>query len=206
MGERSGPRIDKKRDVKPRVHAELKDMIYRLASITDVSVIELSERLIRYAGNDKRILSDLSSYFVRSININNVLYVGHLKAPRIGKSPTGINYVQIKTRLNENIYFRTAEIALALDVTTTRCAAILINEAFHNEIFMDSYVKEFLSGHITDHQLRQLRLIIDYVNRDENYNVSWATLLSYIMNEVKEPIVEVKEKVNNFIVNHWRDK
>lgn len=206
-GERSTSRvrIDKKRDVRPTVHTELKEVIYNLAYITEVSVMDLVEEMTIHSLRSKRILSDLSPYFVRDLRINNVLYVGHRDAERLGPTSGGINFVRVKTRLNEDIFSDLSAIAYALDVRIARACAILIEDALHCQYFLDGYIKRYLTSNITDQQLLELKKIFEYVNREENFNVSWATLLSYIVREVKEPMKNIKEKVNNFVIKNWRE-
>lgn len=205
IGEKRAPRIDKKRDVKPTIHSELKEMIYRLATITDVSVMDLVEEMTMHALKSKRILNSLSPHFVRDFNIDNTLYVGHRTAKRLGPSESGINFVRVKTRLSEQTFTTLSTVAYGLDVRPARACAILIEDAIHSEYFIDNYIKRYLKSNITDHQLLELKKIFEYINRDENFNVSWANLLSYIVREVKEPMRDIKEKVNNFIIKSWRE-
>lgn len=205
-GERSAPRIDKKRDVKPTVHTEFKETIYNLASITDVSVMDLVEEMTMYSIRNKRILKDLSPYFVRDVYIDKTLYIGHRNADRLGPTSGGINFVRVKTRLTQDVFADLAMIAYALDVRPARACAILIDDALHSQDFLDGYIKRYLTSNVSDHQFLELKKIFEYVNRDENYNVSWATLLSYIVREVKEPLTSIKEKVNSFIIKSWQDK
>ncbi|OMC81837.1 hypothetical protein BK128_21445 [Viridibacillus sp. FSL H7-0596] len=205
-GERSTSRVrvDKKRDVRPTIHTELKDVIYDLSAITGVSVMDLVEEMTMYSLKSKRILSDLSPYFVRDLRINNILYVGHRNAERLGPTSGGINFVRVKTRLNEDVFSDLSAIAYALDVRIARACAILIEDALHCQYFLDGYIKRYLTSNITDHQLLELKKIFEYVNREENFNVSWAGLLSYIVREVKEPMRDIKEKVS-VVIKNWRE-
>lgn len=206
MGERRAPRIDKKIDVKATVHIEFKKQIYKMAEISDVSVMNFMDIMLKHALKSKRILDELSPHFIRSVRFKNVLYPGHRKAEHIGDSETGVNYVRIKTRLTVDTFEDMKLIADGLDVKPARACAILIHEAFHSQYFIDGYVKKYLGQNITDDQLIKLKEIMEYINRDINYNLNWGTLLSYIVQEVKEPAKNIKEKVNSFVINHWKDK
>lgn len=207
MEKKRAVRSDKKRDVMATIHAEFKEMIYRLSHITDISVMNTVETMLLHAMRSKRILSDLSPSFVRNIKIDNVLYVGHENAERFKPTPiANPNYVRVKTRLKQNDYHMLATIAYGLDVRPSRACAILIHESMHSQYFLDNYIKKHISENITDSQLIELKRIMEYVNRDENYNLSWADLLNYIMREVQEPVANMKEKVNTFIINHWKNK
>ncbi|MGG0656426.1 hypothetical protein [Rummeliibacillus pycnus] len=206
MGENRATRIDKKRDVKPTVHTDFKNAVYRLADISDISVMDLIEEMTIHALRSKRILEDLSPHFVRSVRFKNILYPGHGNAEHVGHSSTGVNYVRMKTRLTADTFEDLNDIAIALDIRPARACAVLIHESFHSQYFMDNFIKRHLQANITDRQLLELKKIMEYIERDVNYNVSWATLLSYIVQEVKEPAKSLKEKVNTFVIRHWKDR
>lgn len=206
MREKRATRSDKKRDVRATIHTEFKETIYRLSFITDISVMDTVEAMLLHAMQSKRILNDLSPYFVRNIKIDNVLYVGHENAERFAPTPIkNPNYVRVKTRLKQNDFHVLSTIAFGLDVRPARACAILINEAFHSQYFLDNYIKEYLTKNITDEQLIELKRIMEYANRDDNYNLSWADLLNYIIREVQEPVATIKEKTK-LIINHWKNK
>lgn len=205
MGERRAPRIDKKIDVKATVHIEFKKQIYKMAEISDVSVMNFVDIMLKHALGSKRILSELSPRFIRSVRFKNILYPGHRKAEHIGDSQTGVNYARIKTRLTVDTFENMKLIADGLDVKPARACAILIHEAFHSQYFIDGYVKKYLGQNISDYQLIKLKEIMEYINRDINYNLNWGTLLSYIVNEVKEPAKNITQKVT-VVINNWKDK
>lgn len=193
--------------MKLSVHTEFKEAIYRLAFITNVSVMDTVESMLKHAIQSKRILDDISPSFVRDIKIDNIIYVGHLDAEKYPPTPkANINYVRIKTRLTQNDYHVLATIAYALDVRPARACAILVDETFHSPYFLDNYIKQYLKKNITDPQLLELKKIMEYANRDDNYNINWASLLSYIMREVKEPVVSTIKKTSKLVINHWNSK
>lgn len=207
MSEKRAVRSDKKKDVKLSVHTEFKEAIYRLAFITNVSVMDTVESMLKHAIQSKRILDDISPSFVRDIKIDNIIYVGHLDAEKYLPTPkANINYVRIKTRLTQNDYHVLATIAYALDVRPARACAILVEETFHSPYFLDNYIKQYLQKNITDPQLLELKKIMEYADRDDNYNINWASLLSYIMREVKEPVVSTIKKTSKLVINHWNNK
>ena len=207
MGEKRATRSDKKRDVKLTVHTEFKEAIYRLAFITDVSVMDTVEATLKHAIHSKRILNDISPAFVRNIKVDNVLYVGHIDAEKYVDTPrANPNYVRVKTRLTQNDYHILATIAYAMDVKPARACAILVNEAFHTNYFLDNYIKRYMQRSISDHKFLELKKIMEYAERDDNYNLNWATLLSYIVREVSEPLATAKKKLDSLVINHWRNK
>lgn len=188
------------------IHTEFKEAIYRLSHLTNVSVMNTVETMLMHSMQSKRILKDLSPYYVRTIKIDNVLYVGHENAERFKPTPVANpNYVRVKTRLKQSDYHALSTIAYGLDVRPSRACAILINEAFHSQYFLDNYIKRYLMENISDKQLLELKRIMEYVNRDENYNLNWSNLLSYLMREIQEPIRTLKEN-GKFTINIWKDK
>ena len=207
MGEKRATRSDKKRDVKLTVHTEFKEAIYRLAFITDVSIMDTVEAMLKYAIRSKRILDDISPAFVRDIKVDNILYVGHLDAEKYSDTPrANPNYVRVKTRLNRTDYHVLATLAYAMDVKPARACAILINEAFHSNYFLDNYIKRYIQRNISDHKFLELKKIIEYAERNDNYNLNWGSLLSYIVREVSEPLATAKKKLDSLVINYWRNK
>lgn len=200
-------RSDKKVDVRLSVHTEFKEAIYRLSFITNVSVMDTVEVMLKHAIQSKRILEDISPSFVRDIKIDNILYVGHFDAEKYIPTPkANINYVRIKTRLTQTDYHVLATIAYALDVRPARACTILVNKSFHSPYFLDNYINQYLQRNMPDHHLLELKKIMEYANRDENYNINWASLLSYIMREVKEPVVSTIKEKSKLVINHWKNK
>lgn len=207
MKQKRAVRSDKKVDVKLSVHTEFKEAIYRLAFITNVSVMDTVEALLKHAIQSKRILEEISPAFVRDIKIDNIIYVGHLDAEKYLPTPkANINYVRIKTRLTQNDYHVLVTIAYALDVRPARACTILVNESFHSPYFLDNYIQRYLQKNIPDRQLLELKKLIEYANREENYNINWASLLSYIMQEVKEPVVSTIKEKSKLVINHWKNR
>ncbi len=204
VGERK-TRSDIKKDVKPTIRIELKDAIYRLSYITQTAVKDVVAVMIEYAMNDSNTISNLSKHFKRDVRINNTLFIGNLKCTPISKRETG-DCERVSTRLKSNTYHVVAAFAYALDSNPSRVSAILLNAAMHDINFINGYVKKYLDKHITESQMRELKEILKYINKDINTHHSWASLLSLIVDEVSLPVTKVKAFVNEYIIKNWRDK
>lgn len=206
MGKKRATRCDKKRDVRLTVHTEFKEVIYRLSYITEVSVMDTVEEMVLFAMRSKRILESMSTRFVRNIKIDNILYVGQNNPERFEPTPIrNPNYVRIKTRLTQNDFHILSAIAYGLDIRPARACTILITEAFHSQYFLDNHIKKYISENISDRNLLDLKYVMEYANRDENYNLNWGDLMSYLMREITEPIESIVGKTK-LKINSWKSK
>jgi len=197
-------RSDKKRDVKPVISIELKDAIYRLAYITQTPIKDVAERMINHAITEREIIDNLSQSFRRDVRINNTLHHGHIQNRRISKREEG-ERERITLRLTQRTYEVVAVLAYALDVSASRVCALLLDESMHDFRFVNGYVNRYLSGKLSESQMRELRDILRYVNEYEDDQMTLASLLSSIVDEVSAPVTRMKDAVSEFIVKSWRD-
>lgn len=197
-------RSDKKRDVKSVIIVELKDAIYRLAYITQTPIKDVAECMVVHAVSDREIIDNLSQSFRRDVRIDNTLHHGHIRNKRVSKREQG-ERERITLRLTQWTYEVVAVIAYALDVSASRVCALLLDESMRDFRFINGYVSHHLSGKITDSQMRELRNIIRYVNEDADNQMTLASLLSSIVDEVSAPVSRVKDVVSEFIIKNWRD-
>lgn len=198
-------RSDKKRDVKPTINIDLKDAIYRLAYITQTAVKDVCEQLVRYAINDGDILGELALNFKRDIRLHNTFFNGHRNFNPIAKREGG-ETERISLRLVENDYEILTALAYALDVRPTRVCALLLDAGMSDYRFVNNYVMRYLHGKISDQNTKELREILRYMNKVSGEHHTMASLLSAIVDEVREPVTRIKEAVGEFVIKHWRDK
>lgn len=197
-------RSDKKRDVKPVIKIELKDAIYRLSYITHTPVKDVAESMIDYGSKSKGVIDELSLSFRRVVRTNNTLYRGSMDNPRVNKRDVGY-CERITVKLPQQLYETIYALAYALDVSPSRVCALLLDACMRDFRFINAYVTRYLSRKMTDQQLEELKLILQYVNEDAEEKMSIATLLSIIVDEVSAPVSRIKDAVSEFIVNNWRD-
>ena len=80
----------------------------------------------------------------------------------------------------------------------------MLEECIHESDFVSSYVEQHLVNNVSGDRMKELREFMRYVNNGEGIH-SWASLLSYIKDEVKKPFQNVKEVVEEFVIHHWKD-
>lgn len=195
-------RSDKKRDVKPFISLELKDSIYRLSYITNTPVKDVCEGLCINALENKYIIEELSNYFHRKIRINNTVYFGSVENPRINSKKIAAKTERVSLRLNNELYEFVYSLSYALDCSVSRVVSLLLDRGMHDINFINKYVNKYLTD-IDDNRKRELQKILDYINKGLEEEVTIASLLSYIVDEFKQPLKTTKEAVNDFIKS-WK--
>ena len=191
-------RSDKKREVKPVIKLELKDAIYRLSYITYTPVKDVCARLCSYVINDKRAIGHYSQYFQRDIRLSNTLYFGHPSNKRFTKRDPGEND-RLTVRFTQAEYDSIAILSYALDCTPSRTVAVLLYGAMSNMEFVNRYIREYLDGHLSENQMRELRGVLKYVNHRSDASMSWMALLGTIVDEVTAPVTRVKDAVSEYL-------
>lgn len=195
-------RSDKKRDVKPSISVELKDAIYRLSYITSTPVKDVCEALCRNAITNKRIMDEISNYFRRNIRINNTLYFGSPDNPRIYTKKMANKSERISLRLDQEMYEFMYSLSYALDCSVSRAVAVLLYRGIHDVTFINDYINKYLTS-IDLRRKKELQKILDYINEGLDEEITLASLLSYIVDEFKEPLKSTKDAINDFI-QHWK--
>lgn len=198
-------RSDKKRDVKPTINIALKDAIYRLSHITQTPVKNVAEQMVDHAINERDVTDNLSTSFRRDIRVNNTLYCGSIDNVHIGRRENG-ECERLTLRLNQQSYEGVSVIAYALDVSTSRVCALLLDASMRDFRFINTYVSRYLNSKLSSEQMKELRDILRYSNEGVDDYMTWAAFLSAIIDEVSAPVTRIKDAVNEFIARNWRDK
>lgn len=191
-------RSDKKREVKPVIKLELKDAIYRLSYITYTPVKDVCEQLCFYVLYDKRIIEHLSKYFKRDVRLTNTLYFGNSTSKTVSKRDKGENQ-RVSVRFTQDVYDSIAVLSYAMDCTPSRTVAILLNIAMKNITYVNRYMGEYLDGHLSEQQMRELRGVLKYVNHTSDAQQSWMAIIGTILDEVSAPMTRVKDAVSEFL-------
>lgn len=201
-------RSDKKRDINPTVSKELRDCIFRLAYITDNSVMSVAEAICINGIGRKQVVSHLAQNFRRPVRIDNTLYMGDLTRLPVKKRTAAGQSERISIRFTSQTYEAIYALSYALDCTVSRACALLLDASVRDSDFINEFVRRYLEDNIDDQRMRELRKVLSYVNANNPYNeeYSWAALLSFMVDEVKSSADKVTDTVSDFIVKHWRDK
>lgn len=198
-------RSDRKRDVQPTISIELKDCIYRLSFITNTPVKDVAEAIcISGLGNGK-VVSYVSRNFRRDVRIDNTLYMGDLNRISVRKRVTNTRNERISIRFKSGMHENLSVIAYALDCSIARATGLLLDASVREVDFINDFVKEYLSEHIDDARMNDLKKVLKYINANNPYadEVSWLSFVSYLMSEVKTSAGKVHDTVTEFVVNKW---
>ncbi|WP_251523172.1 hypothetical protein [Robertmurraya korlensis] len=196
-------RSDKKRDVKPTISTELKNCIYRLSYITDTPVKDVVEVICEKGIQSRKVIEYLSQYFRREYKYLNTLYMGDLGRESLQRKYQSGKNERITTRFNQATFEEIKSLSNALDVTPTKATALLLDASVRNTNILNAFVKSYLHQNVDKGRMKELKEVLHYVNKNNPYNedISWFTLLSMILEEVKDSTTNVKEAIHS-----WMDK
>lgn len=194
-------RNDKKRDVKPTISADLKNCIYRLAYVTNKPVKDVVATICEKGLHERSVLEYLSKYFRREFKFMNTLYLGDLERESLQKKYQSGKNERVTTRFNQNTFETLNALSNALDVTPTKATALLLDASIRNTNLLNNFVKEYLHSNIDDNRMKELRLVLKYINKNNPYNeeISWFALLSLIFDEIKENTQNVRQTINKWL-------
>jgi len=201
-------RCDKKVNIKPTVLLEIKAAISRLGDITDTPVKDIGEYLCKEALKSKDIINTMTEHLKRDIIIDNTLYRGDRKNVSINRRTESGDCDRITIRVTTDINEQIEDLAFALGCAKARACAVLIEKAINHYNIVDDFVRGFLEEGLDKHKMRELKKLMKFVNdNDSNSEFTWASLLSFIVDEVKGiPTIKNTEKiVEEYLINNWRD-
>ena len=199
MGQRK-QRSDKKREVNPYLHVDLKDMIYRLSYITHTPVKDICEFMCVYVMGNRKAIYVLSTQFKRDIRLDNTLYRGMPDNVSAKKRVDGPSE-RVTVRFKQADYELISILSYALDCSASRVVAILLEMALQDIQIVNMYIKKYLHEQLTPVQMKELRNLLKHLNSESDENSSWATLMSVVIDEVTAPVTRLKEVVGEFLTN-----
>lgn len=89
----------------------------------------------------------------------------------------------------------------ALDVSASRVVAILLDLAMKDINIVNLYIKQYLQHELTSTQISELKTLLAYVNQSGEVQHSWASLLSYIIDEIGSPAAKLRDTITKFLKN-----
>jgi hypothetical protein len=196
-------RSDKKRDIKPTISVELKNCISSLSYITNTPVKDVGETLCEKGMQSRKVMEYLSQYFRRDLRFSNTIFIGNLERESLqNKYQSGKNE-RITIRFSQTAYENISNLAQALDVTKSKATALLLDASIRNTNLLNAYVKLYLHENIDQARMKELKLILKYINKNNPYKeeISWFSLLAMIFEDIKDSSVGIKDKVHT-----WMDK
>ena len=110
---------------------------------------------------------------------------------------------RITIRFTQATYENIFSLANALDVTPSKATALLLDASIRNTNLLNAYVKRYLHDHIDDIRMKELKQVLKYINKNNPYNeeISWFTLLSMMIEEIKGSTNSVKG-----VIHMWMGK
>lgn len=194
-------RSDKKRDVKPTISTDLKNCIYRLSYITNTPVKDVVEIICERGLNSRKIIEYLSNHFRRDFRFGNTIYMGDINRTSLQRKYQSGKTERITTRFSQVTFEKIKSLSDALDVTPSKATALLLDASVRNTNLLNSFVKSYLHNNIDKNRMKELKLVLKYINKNNPYNEewSWFTLLSMIYEDAKDSAINVKEAINTWM-------
>jgi len=200
------PRTDRKIDVKPLLPNLTKMAIYRLSFITQMPVKSLAEYLIMTGLQNKEVIDRLAASFQRDIRINNTYYNGDLNNPSIKIRTEPGTHDTISVRVNMKTNEVLMVLAYSLGCSKSRVCAVLIEYSMDNYTIVNDLIRGYLERGLDNERMEELKQLISYINKVDPNNITWAQLLSHIIEEVHTPVLtSLQDKVDHFLIHNWRD-
>ncbi|UOQ49320.1 hypothetical protein MUN88_04130 [Gracilibacillus caseinilyticus] len=149
----------------------------------------------------RSVIDHLSEYFRRDYKHNNTLYIGDLGKESLQRKWQSGKNERVTTRFTQDAYEKIRMLSDALDVTPSKAAALLLDASVRNTHLLNSFVKSYLHQHLDTNRMKELKLVLKYINKKNPYNedISWFTLLSMIYDEIKDNTKNVKVKINQCV-------
>jgi hypothetical protein len=194
-------RSDKKIDCKPTISLKLKECIYRLSYITNTPVKDVGEEICKAGLSSKKVVDYLSNNFRRDFRFGNTFYMGDLDRTSLKKVNGNEPKERITIRFRKEDYETLNLLAFALDVSTSKATAILLEASILNTHFIDRFTKQYLKEKLDDTRMKELKKVLRYINKNNPYDdhVSWGSLLSFLYDEVKTSTTTMTNAINNWI-------
>lgn len=194
-------RSDKKIDCKPTISLQLKDCIARLSYVTNTPVKDVAESACEAGIHSKKVIDYLSNYFRRDFQLGNTYYIGDLERISLQREKVKGLKDRITIRFSQSTYERINALAFALDCTPTKSTALLLEASIRNTEFINQFTKNYLKNHLDEGRMRELKKVLKFINQNNPYSekISWATLLSYLFDELKMGTSSLTNALNNWI-------
>lgn len=201
-------RSDRKRDIKPTVAYELRECIYRIAYITDTPIKDVAEAIVINAITEPKVIEHVTQYFQRDMRIDNTLYRRNPNAVSVQKRGIDGRTARITIRFKAEAYEVIRAMSYALDCTVSRACALLLDASVRDGDFIDEFVRSYMERNIDAERMRELRKVLKYVNTNNPYaeEYTWTSLLSLMVEEMRDVTGKVADAANDFLIKNWRDK
>lgn len=194
-------RSDKKKDIKPTISIDLREVVCRLSYITTTPIKDVGEFICEYGLKSKDVIDILANHFRRDLVVNSTCYVGDLERVSLQKIKIEVPTERITIRFKSETYEKINALAYALDVTPSKATAVLLDISLKDSNVINSYIKSYLKETLDDKRIRELKKIIKFINEHNPYDeeFSWTEFMAYIFDGVKNQSKTMKDTLNEWI-------
>lgn len=194
-------RSDKKKQVAATVSIHLADAISRISYITRTPIKDVAEAVCISGITTRKVIAHLSVHFRRDIRFKNTVYIGDLTRPSVARKVSAGKTTRVSMRFRGEDFEEISLLAFALDVSPTRATALLLDAAIRDSEFLNEYVRTFLVDTLDARRMDELKAVMKYLRKNNPFDedISWAHLLTYIYEEVKDGAQSVADSVGTFI-------
>lgn len=194
-------RSDKKIDCKPTISVDLKECVYRLSYVTNTPVKDVAEEICKSGLRSKVVIEHLSDHFRRDLKIGNTYYIGDLNRSSLQRVKYNGVTSRITIRFEQHDFGKIKALAYSLDCTPSKATAILLESSIRNTNFINQFTKSYLKDQLDEQRLKELQKVIRYINKNNPYEekVSWASLLSFLYDELRMNTNNMTKALNNWI-------
>lgn len=198
-------RNDKKKSINPTVSCELRDCIYQLAFIVDEPIKNVIETLLINGSQRKSSMDRISANFIRDVRIGSTLYMGDSERVNFNRQNNTGSTTRISTRISQDFYRNLEGIAYAMGCSVSKACALLLHATLKDAEFLNEFVEEYIKKNITPDRIEALKGIMKDLNASNprGEKVSWAALLSYLVDEVKVGAESLQDTVTGFVISRW---
>jgi antitoxin component of RelBE/YafQ-DinJ toxin-antitoxin module len=200
-------RSDKKRDVKPTVHASTYELVSRISYITNTPMKDVAEVFCYYGLYSLKVIELFELKFRRSYIFANSRFPKFFPGDdnQIGqraiKEPGTRKRVTI--RFDQEIHDKLAEFAYALDVTVSSATAMLLEASIKETDILNEYLKRYIDNNLDSKRKKQLEEVLEHISRNNPYDneVTYRSLLGQLLGEVWDYGRSFKK-----VVEEWLDQ
>lgn len=150
------------------------------------------------------VIDALAKHFRRDLVAGSTCYVGNLERTSLQREKIKNPSHRITIRFKQETYEKITALAYALDVTPSKATALLLDTSLKNSHVINKYIKQQLQTTLDNTRLKELKKIIKFINKNNPYDeeFSWAELMLYLFDEIKDSTTSMKKTLTNWIDKH----
>ena len=190
-------RIDKKKQIKATIPIDLKDALFRIRHVTRTPVKDVCEYLVHELLFDHKTYVTLNEYMHHTIRLDDSTYRGHSTNPQISKH-VGDRTDRVTINFKRDDYDAIYNLSYALAISPSRTVGLLLGMAMADLNIVNGYVKEYLKDNLNDGELKELKLLLRYVNNSNPDHLSWMALLTTIRKK-GSAMLKIREIIQEFL-------